>query len=67
MDVFHSDAPRGSDYVQAAADAAYEAHVLDKQHGGAILIFMPGAREVDECLARGGVPGGRRGRLLPFL
>ena len=49
VDVFHSDAPRGSDYVSAAADAAHQAHEEDKQRGGCILVFLPGAREVDEC------------------
>ncbi len=49
VDVFHSDAPRGSDYVSAAADAAHQAHEEDTQRGGCILVFLPGAREVDEC------------------
>ena len=33
----------------AAADAAHQAHEEDKQRGGCILVFLPGAREVDEC------------------
>lgn len=49
VDVFHSDAPRGADYVSAAADAAHHAHEEDKGRGGCILVFLPGAREVDEC------------------
>ncbi|KAH8044220.1 helicase [Aureococcus anophagefferens] len=48
VDVFFADAPRGADYVAAAAEAVERAHASERRLEAAILVFLPGAREVEE-------------------
>lgn len=49
VDVFFAESPRGADYVAAAAEAVERAHASERRLEAAILVFLPGAREVEEC------------------
>ena len=49
VDVFYADAALGSDYVAAAVAVVERLHAAEKDLGRAFLVFLPGAREVDEA------------------
>ncbi|KAJ1445324.1 P-loop containing nucleoside triphosphate hydrolase protein [Pelagophyceae sp. CCMP2097] len=50
VDVFYVEKPLGADYVAEAARVAAEIHRSERP--GDVLIFLPGARECDECVRR---------------
>ena len=49
VDVFYADAALGSDYVSAAVSVVERLHAAEKDLGRAFLVFLPGAREVEEA------------------
>lgn len=48
VDIFYSEEPMGSDYVAEAARVVSRIHA--EEQAGDVLVFMPGGREVDECV-----------------